>query len=72
MQNGSCLEEFSGSFSCTDMMFKDMIDITMVQKITEFTLTEVKKHHSGKIASNKYYQTVIIYQTVMSLVAEIK
>lgn len=23
------LEEFSGIFSCTDMMFKDMIDITM-------------------------------------------
>lgn len=46
-------EEFSAIFSCTDMTFKDMIDVTMGKKILEFTLTEVNKHHSRKIVSNK-------------------
>lgn len=50
------------------MTFKDMIDVTVGKKIFQFTLTEVNKHHSGQIASNKHWY----YQTVIALAAEIK
>lgn len=62
------LKSFLGFFSCTDMTFKDMIDVTVGKKIFQFTLTEVNKHHSGQIASNKHWY----YQTVIALAAEIK
>jgi len=52
--NDNCLEEFSGIFSCTDMKFKDMINVIMGKEILQFTVTEVNKNCGGKFTSDKY------------------